>query len=118
MDKHLFNYSGLVSRVVDGDTFDCMVDMGMSVHHKARIRIMGVDTPERGEDGYEEAKLFANERLGFSRVKLSSYKKDSFGRWLCQVWIDGDKDEWDMTWTLSEQIIDAGVGKPYLKRVR
>jgi hypothetical protein len=49
-------YTGKVLRVVDGDTVDLMVDLGFSVHHKIRVRLYGINTPEsRTKDLAEKA---------------------------------------------------------------
>ena len=49
-------YTGKVLGVVDGDTVDLMVDLGFSVHHKIRVRLYGVNTPEsRTKDAAEKA---------------------------------------------------------------
>ena len=42
----MYEYSANVLRVVDGDTIDVMVDLGMHIHVKERIRLLGVNTPE------------------------------------------------------------------------
>lgn len=48
-----------VSRVVDGDT----VGVTPAVGGNDTIRLIGVDTPERGEPLYEEAAAFTGENL-------------------------------------------------------
>jgi micrococcal nuclease len=114
--KKLFNYTAHVERVVDADTFDCLVDMGMRVYHRARVRVMGVDAPERGQVGYEVAKEYALDRLNHAYVCLSSNGKDSFGRWLCWVWVcKPEVCSWDLTWHYGDELIDAGYGEPYVK---
>ena len=47
-------WGGYVKNVVDGDT----VDVSFGIYGIQRIRLVGVDTPERYEEGYEEAKEF------------------------------------------------------------
>ena len=43
----MFEYKATVTRVIDGDTVDCDIDLGFSVIlHKQRIRLKGIDTPE------------------------------------------------------------------------
>jgi endonuclease YncB( thermonuclease family) len=44
-----------VERVIDGDTFDSPASH-TDIAPMGRIRLYGVDTPERGEECYEEAK--------------------------------------------------------------
>ena len=41
-----FWYGATVLKVVDGDTIELMVDLGFSVHHKIRVRLYGINTPE------------------------------------------------------------------------
>lgn len=43
-------FEGPVRRIVDGDTFDVRTN-----GETLRIRLCGIDAPERGEQGYEEA---------------------------------------------------------------
>jgi len=42
----MFQYRVKISRVVDGDTVDANIDLGFNIIHKARIRMLGIDTPE------------------------------------------------------------------------
>ena len=35
-----------VTKVVDGDTVDCVFDLGFDVMFKSRVRLLGIDTPE------------------------------------------------------------------------
>ena len=62
----MYEYKCKVLRVVDGDTVDVDIDLGFGVWlHKARVRIMGIDTPEsRTSDKVEKVfGLAAKERL-------------------------------------------------------
>ena len=36
-----------VARVIDGDTIDVVIDLGFDLYKKERVRIAGVDTPEK-----------------------------------------------------------------------
>jgi endonuclease YncB( thermonuclease family) len=49
-DRAGATHHGPVTHVVDGDTFDIRHDGA-----RVRIRICGIDSPERGEAGFEEA---------------------------------------------------------------
>ena len=35
-----------VTKVIDGDTLDCVFDLGFDVMVKHRVRMLGIDTPE------------------------------------------------------------------------
>ena len=42
-----FVYNATLDRIIDGDTFDCVIDLGFDVRlHKQRVRLAGIDTPE------------------------------------------------------------------------
>ena len=75
-------------RVVDGDTIDVMVDMGFQTHCRQRLRLLGVDMPERGKAGFAEASE-ETARLLQGEITVYTVKKDSFGRWLAEVYVDG-----------------------------
>ena len=42
----MWEYQATVARVVDGDTLDLEINLGFHVHHRVRVRLLGVDTPE------------------------------------------------------------------------
>ncbi|NOZ83191.1 MAG: thermonuclease family protein [Euryarchaeota archaeon] len=75
---------GVVERIIDGDT---MVVSGF------RVRLVGINTPERGEPGYEEAKNFLLELCPPGMVvrldvdDLEPY--DKYGRVLAVVYCNG-----------------------------
>ena len=39
-------YRATVTRVVDGDTVDVLIDLGLHVHVKTRLRLYGINAPE------------------------------------------------------------------------
>lgn len=85
-DENLMHFrkteDALVTRVTDGDTI--VIDGG------ERVRLLGIDTPERGDDYYNEAKEFLEERILMKNVKLerSVEDKDMYDRLLRYVWIN------------------------------
>ena len=36
-----------INRVLDGDTIDVTIDLGFDLYKKERVRVAGVDTPEK-----------------------------------------------------------------------
>ena len=46
-----------INRVVDGDTIDVTIDLGFDLTKKERVRVAGVDTPEKRTRDKEEKAL-------------------------------------------------------------
>ena len=46
-----------INRVVDGDTIDVTIDLGFDLYKKERVRVAGVDTPEKRPRDLEEKAL-------------------------------------------------------------
>ena len=46
-----------INRVVDGDTIDVTIDLGFDLYKKERVRVAGVDTPEKRTRDDEEKAL-------------------------------------------------------------
>jgi micrococcal nuclease len=94
----MYEYSCTVTRVVDGDTIDVILDLGFSILHKCRVRLYGIDTPEsrtRDKDEKARGKLaskFLEDSINDgTKVILRSKLKDSkgkYGRVLGEVIVD------------------------------
>lgn len=91
-----------VKRVIDGDTF---VLWAVNVGGEERVRVLGVDTPERGKPGYTEATSYTRAWLAQGPSELVACKKDSFGRLLGAVTRDGD--------SLAGKLIQQGLAHAY-----
>ena len=95
----MYEYSCQVTKVVDGDTIDVDLDLGFNIHHKCRVRLYGIDTPEsrtRDKDEKARGKLaakFLQDAISNGKhVILQTQLKDSkgkFGRVLASVIVDG-----------------------------
>ena len=56
--KSCYNFRVVeVNRVVDGDTIDVTIDLGFDLFKKERVRVAGVDTPEKRTRDLEEKEL-------------------------------------------------------------
>ena len=103
-----------IVKTIDGDTFDCIMDLGFDVLLEARVRMMGIDTPESRTRDLEEKKfgLLAKEYL---TMKLEAEdiiittevdnEKGKFGRILGTVWAEGIN--------INEQMIDEHMAVRY-----
>ena len=53
--KSCYNFRVVeINRVVDGDTIDVTIDLGFDLFKKERVRVAGVDTPEKRTRDLEE----------------------------------------------------------------
>ena len=56
--KSCYNFRVIeINRVVDGDTIDVTIDLGFDLYKKERVRVAGVDTPEKRTKDEEEKAL-------------------------------------------------------------
>lgn len=98
ISNNLYHYQAEVIRVIDGDTFDAMVDLGMSTFIKVRVRILGINAPEKTGPTKEAgiASMFFLGSLidtGEKRmITIKTIKKDKYGRWLAQVFTHTGED--------------------------
>ena len=53
----LYQYRGIVTRVVDADTVDAQLDMGFNIFTNQRLRIDGYDAPETWRPKSEAEKM-------------------------------------------------------------
>lgn len=96
----MYEYSGFVMNVVDGDTLDIVVDLGFGITNKIRVRLKNIDTPEmwhpktkaEGIHG-KAAKLFVEDKVLNKQITLVTYKDKTgkYGRYLAEiVYADSD----------------------------
>ena len=110
-----------INKVLDGDTIDVTIDLGFDLYKKERVRIAGVDTPEKRTRDLEEKELgidatnWLKEKLDGAiagdddlviRTELVG-GVGKYGRLLGWLYI-GDVDS-----SLNEQMIDEGYAWPY-----
>ena len=88
------NSSFGVIEIIDGDTF--------RMPNGETIRLLCVDTPEKGAEGYNEATNFLSTRLLDSEPELIGNKTDAYNRSLRWVYVD------DIL--INKEIIDLGYG--------
>ena len=92
----MYEYQAELTRIVDGDTLDCIIDIGFSVFVKKRVRLYGIDTWEsRTRDLDEKAKgLLAKARnkelLEAGTFKIKSFGTGKFGRVLGEIFVSPD----------------------------
>lgn len=87
-----------ITKIIDGDTFDCILDLGFDVLLEARVRMLGIDTPESRTSDAEEkvygllAKEWLKHNMHGEKIIISTQvdnEKGKFGRILGIVFVDG-----------------------------
>jgi len=110
-----------INKVVDGDTIDVTIDLGFDLLKKERVRIAGVDTPEKRTRDLEEKALgldataWMKEKLegaikGDDELTIRTELKGGvgkYGRLLGWLYV-GDDD-----FSLNEQMITEGYAWEY-----
>ena len=110
-----------INRVVDGDTIDVTIDLGFDLYKKERVRVAGVDTPEKRTRNLEE-KALGVDATAWLKAKLEETIKGDeeltvrtelkggvgkYGRLLGWLYV-GDSDI-----SLNEQMITEGYAHAY-----
>jgi endonuclease YncB( thermonuclease family) len=80
----LYQYSAVIEKVVDGDTYVVDIDLGFDVHIKQRIRLARINCPELSTDKGKEVKTFASYYKG-AEVHIKTNKTDKYGRYIAEV---------------------------------
>ena len=87
-----------VDRIIDGDTIES---------NGTSVRLLGINTPERGEKYYKEAKEFLEELILNETVQIEYGKdrEDQYGRTLAYVFYNGEN--------VNQKIIENGFANYY-----
>ena len=121
-----------VEKVVDGDTIDAVLDLGFDVGIRARIRLLGMDTPESRTRDLEEkfyGKLSSSALKSWVHwavmsdrddieIQLRCPEEDSrrkFGRVLGELWINctADGEEFSGWTNLNKWMCENGYAVGY-----
>ena len=107
-----YTYRCEVDRVVDGDTISLFVSLGFYVTVQLRVRLLGVNTPERGQPGFADATEFAKGWLSGVEdgdLLVQTEKTGKYGRWLATIFDGGGG------MTLNQALLNAGLAEEYGK---
>jgi|SRR3989344_3004949 len=104
LDTKLTNFlsnseTAKVQRVIDGDTIE--------IENKTSVRLLGINTPEKGEIYYNEAKRFLEDLVLNKTIILefSKNKYDMYDRTLAYIFKDNEN--------INLKIIEEGFGNFY-----
>ena len=110
-----------INRVVDGDTIDVTIDLGFELYKKERVRVAGVDTPEKRTRNLEEKALGIDATNWLKKQLEDTINGDDeliirtelkggvgkYGRLLGWLYIG------DVEVSINEQMIDEGYALSY-----
>lgn len=110
-----------VERVIDGDTIIAWINKGDYEPDRLYVRFLGINTPERSQDGYYEAKEYVSQALEGQPVSLelfedshvienmTGFQKGGFNRSLANVWVGEGEEQYN----LNERLLELGLAKVY-----
>ena len=96
--------TGKIIGIVDGDTFDILMEGNITV----RVRMEGIDAPERGMPFYKVAKNYLSNLCFGKQVKLKISHKDNHNRTLAFSYLEDGKE-------LSHEMLKAGLAWHFKK---
>jgi micrococcal nuclease len=97
-------WSGLVVAITDGDTIKVMHD-----GKPEKIRLYGIDTPERKQAFGSRAKQFTSDQVFKQTVNVVPYVQDRYRRTIAMVYLQ------DASESLNESVVKNGCGWVYRK---
>ena len=104
-----------IDRVVDGDTIDISIDLGFDLTKKERVRLAGIDTPEKRtkdqkekEMGYQATEFLEMHLMEATKLTVRTEKDGKFGRMLGWLY----KTDEDTT-SINQIMIDKGYAWSY-----
>lgn len=93
----------MVTHIVDGDTYDIMLS-----GQKTRIRMEGIDAPERGMDYYKQAKNYLGELCANKEIRVEVTDTDKYGRSIAKSYLPDGRE-------LGQEMVKAGMAWHYKK---
>lgn len=109
-EDFIWKYRAKVVRVVDGDTYELLIDLGFNILLKRNCRLYGVNTAEiHGEErpkGLQVKKFVIDLIEGKDITILSPAKDDKYGRVLAKIVLPDGTD-------LAETLLAEGMAKEY-----
>lgn len=100
----MYEYSATTKRVIDGDTVDFDIDLGLRVYTVARCRLYGINAPELSTEAGKLSRTWLGEKLPVGSraiIRTLKDKTEKYGRWLAIITV-GDE-------CLNESAIEAGM---------
>ena len=123
MKNSLYHYRARCLRVVDGDTLDLEISLGLNTYVRERVRLFGINTPEtygvkKGSQEYLDgmAAKMAVFDLVVDRdlwVETVKDKTGKYGRYLARVYFEPELEPGTMIclneWLVAEELAEVKI---------
>jgi endonuclease YncB( thermonuclease family) len=106
MTKNENKYTGKVTKVIDGDTFEAWIDLGFGIKQEFHVRLDGIDTPEISTSQGQKAKQFVIDLIENKTVIFMDSGPEKFGRARARIELPDGSD-------LTEYLIKKKIGYEY-----
>jgi micrococcal nuclease len=89
----MYHYLAEVLRVIDGDTVDALVDLGFHIRITKRLRLKGIDAPEKHKPTKDAGDAATDYLKGLIEgqavaIKTELDSSDKYGRLLATIYLD------------------------------
>ncbi len=134
-DKRLWYFRVVITRVIDGDTIECVADGGFGNHRIERLRLAGVDAPElRPRRGTPEEREAERQLAGQAKDRVTglllgrecvvrTFKTGSFNRWIATIFFPEDViaklkrgGTGKPTKSINDLLLEEGLAQPYPRK--
>lgn len=111
-----------LEQFVDGDTIVVWLDQGDYEHKRYILRFARINTPEKNQEGYEEASKFVVDAMQNNVVHVQTikeqkngnfgFKAGGFNRYLAEILVG----EGDNQYNLNDKLLELGLAKLYKRK--
>jgi micrococcal nuclease len=91
VNEPAYQYSAKLVKIIDGDTLDLNVDLGLHTFRTIRCRLYNINAPERFTAEGKAAIAFLTSLMPIgAKMIILTYKDptDKYGRWIADAYID------------------------------
>lgn len=122
----MYEYAAKVIKIVDGDTVDLHIDLGLETFVATRVRLYGINAPDykEGVDLKSAATHHLTSLLALPgsewmyqpyyalTVRTIKDKKEKYGRYLAQIWLSHQNPDTNLS--INEVMVKDGFAVPYM----
>lgn len=122
----MYEYAAKVIKIVDGDTLDLQIDLGLETFVVTRVRLYGINAPDfkEGIDLKSAATHHLASLLSLPEpggiyqpyyaltIRTIKDKKEKYGRYLAKIWLSHEDP--DTTPSLNDVMVKDGFAVPYM----